>query len=136
VQPLERQRDRVGERLDPAQRVPAHAALLRAGQVAGAIETMQKYNLPRTSPKVAAQILDAYVGQYQMPDGFVFSITKDSDKLMLILGQRKFELVPQSETEFELFMPEADNQLIFVPDKSGRVTHLLINWETQAKKIK
>ena len=112
------------------------ASVRRASRDLGAIVIGQKYNLPRTSPKVAAQILDAYVGQYQLPDGFPFSITKDADKLMLVLGQGKFELFPQSETEFELFLPEADDQLMFVKDKTGHVTHLLINWETQVKKIK
>jgi len=112
------------------------ASVRRASRDLAAMVFGQKYNLPRTSPKVAAHILDAYVGQYQLPDGFLFTITREDDKLIVILGQGRFELFPQSEKEFELFLPDADDQLMFVPDEKGHVGHMLINWDTQAKKIK
>lgn len=96
----------------------------------------QKYNLPRAIAKVDARVYDTYVGQYQFPDGYLFTITKEGDKLMLILkgDGGKFDLLPQSETEFELFFPEADDQLMFMKDEAGHVTHLLLNWDTQVKK--
>jgi hypothetical protein len=48
----------------------------------------------------------AYVGQYQLPDGSLFTIAGEDDKLIMILGRDRFELFPQSETEFELFFLE------------------------------
>ena len=109
----------------------------RASRDLAAMVFGEKYNLPSATPKVDAGLYDDYAGQYQFPDGFLFTIAREDNKLMLsVPSGAKFELHPQSETEFELFTPVADNQILFVRDERGKVSHLLANWDTQVKKIK
>lgn len=113
------------------------ASVRRASRDLAAMVFGQKYNLPRTKAKVDARIYDDYAGQYQFADGYLFTIAREGHRLMLV-GQdgSKLELFPQSDTEFELFTPEADNQLMFVRDETGKVSHLVANWDTKARKIK
>lgn len=112
------------------------ASIRRASRDLAAIVFGQEYELPRKPVKLNSQIYDAYLGKYRFPDGNSFDIEKDSDKLLLVVTPSvKFELIPQSETEFEIFTGEVDGQLVFVKDAKGRVTHLLADWDTQVKKI-
>lgn len=87
--------------------------------------------------KVDPKVYDAYVGQYDAPFG-VLTISREGDKLFgAPEGQEKAELVPESETEFNV--PSVGVKVKFVKDSSGKVTHMVLNHdgeELQAKKIK
>jgi hypothetical protein len=65
-------------------------------------------------------------------------VTKENERLMSqTTGQQKMELLPESEIEF--FIKGFTAQFIFVRDKSGRVTKLIINQDGQrvtAKRLK
>jgi hypothetical protein len=93
-----------------------------------AIALGEKYELPveRTVVKVDPKIYDAYVGEYELAPGFVFTVTREGDRLMLQpTGQGKAELFPTSETNFFPRVARAD--FTFVKDAEGRVTHLVLN---------
>ncbi|HVG28478.1 MAG TPA: serine hydrolase [Pyrinomonadaceae bacterium] len=100
----------------------------------------EKYELPveRVVAKVDPKIYDAYVGEYELGPGFVFTVTREGDRLMIqATGQPKTELFPTSETNFFPRVVRAD--FTFVKDAEGRVTQLILNQggrQQPAKKIK
>jgi hypothetical protein len=115
----------------------------RARRVAAdlaAIVFGEKYELPieRTVVKVDPKIYDAYVGEYELEPGFVFTVTREGDHLMMqATGQGKAELFPTSETNFFPKVVRAD--ITFVKDAGGSVTHLVLNQngrQMNAKKIR
>ncbi|HEY0098042.1 MAG TPA: serine hydrolase [Pyrinomonadaceae bacterium] len=83
------------------------------------------------------QILDGYVGQYELTPTFLITITKEGDKLMgQAAGFPRIELLPASDIEF--FVKEFDAQILFVEDGKGTVTHSILTLngrEAQAKKV-
>jgi CubicO group peptidase (beta-lactamase class C family) len=114
-----------------------------AGRVArdlAAVAFGEKYELPveRVVAKVDPKIYDAYVGEYELGPGFVFTITREGDHLMMqATGQGKAEAFPASETNFFFKVVRAD--ITFVKDATGSVTHLVLNQggrQMNAKKIK
>ncbi|HEV2764060.1 MAG TPA: serine hydrolase [Pyrinomonadaceae bacterium] len=100
----------------------------------------EKYEVPveRTVVKVDPKIYDAYAGEYELAPGFVLTVTREGDSLMMQpTGQRKAELFPASETNFFPKVIRAD--ITFVKDAAGRVTHLVFNQggrQQTAKKVK
>ena len=97
-------------------------------------ETMQQ----ATAVKVSPQILNAYVGEYEIAPNQIVTITLEGDKLMGVMtGQPKVELSPASETRF--VVKEANAEVNFFKDEQGRVTHLILRFngeEMRGKKIK
>jgi hypothetical protein len=81
---------------------------------------------------------DAYIGRYELMPEAIINVTKENERLMSqTTGQQKMELLPESEIEF--FIKGFTAQFIFVRDKSGRVTKLIINQDGQrvtAKRLK
>ncbi len=115
----------------------------QVGRVArdlSAVAFGEKYELPveRTVVKVDPKIYDAYAGEYELQPGFVFSITREGDRLMMQgTGQGKAEAFPASETNFFFKVVRAD--ITFFKDAAGSVTHLVLNQggrQMNAKKIK
>lgn len=115
----------------------------RSGRIArdlAAIAFGEKYEVPveRAVVKVDPKIYDAYAGEYELEPGFVFTVTREGDRLMLqATGQGKTELFPASETNFFPKVVRAD--ITFVKDAAGSVTHLVLNQggrQMNAKKIK
>jgi CubicO group peptidase (beta-lactamase class C family) len=115
----------------------------RSGRIArdlAAVAFGEKYELPveHIVVKVDPKIYDTYVGEYELQPGFVFTVTREGDHLMMqATGQGKAELFPTSETSFFPTVVRAD--ITFVKDATGRVTHLVLNQGGQqmnAKKIK
>jgi CubicO group peptidase (beta-lactamase class C family) len=75
-------------------------------------------------------IYDAYVGEYEMVEGFVFAITKENDRLFLRqTGLERVEIYPRSEIEF--FLKVDDAQITFVRDESGKVNELILHKGSQ-----
>jgi D-alanyl-D-alanine-carboxypeptidase/D-alanyl-D-alanine-endopeptidase len=71
-------------------------------------------------------LLDAYVGEYQLAPTFTLNITKEGNQIFLqATAQPRVRLHPEAETEF--FLVEADAQISFVKDATGKVTHLILH---------
>jgi CubicO group peptidase (beta-lactamase class C family) len=87
--------------------------------------------------KVDEQLLEKYVGQYQVTPEFTFQITKEGGKLFLqAKGQEKLEIFAETETRF--FLKVNDAQLEFVRDDSGNVVKAIMNQggrKADAKKV-
>ena len=89
------------------------------------------------SVKVDPKVLDAYLGEYELPM-FTLVVTREGDKLFgQPPGDSKEELVPISDTEFSVANVNA--KIKFVKDATGKVTHMTVNLngqDVQGKKIK
>ena len=117
----------------------------RSGQITHMLNGIYAHErLPReTSPQPATvnldpQILNAYVGQYQIAPNRLVTITLEDGRLMgEMTGQPKVELSPTSETRF--IVREAEAEVNFVRDEQGRITHLILRLngqEMQARRIR
>ncbi len=86
-------------------------------------EVWKKTNKPvpdSNGIKVDEKVLQAYVGEYEIPSIMSFSITKEQGKLFLQgEGQEKVEMFAETESTF--FLKVNDAQLEFVKDGSGKV---------------
>lgn len=72
---------------------------------------------------VDLSIYDAYVGRYDYRSA-ILTVTREGDRLFgQLSGQPKFEIFPNSETEF--FFKVVDAQITFVRDEAGEVTHVI-----------
>ena len=97
----------------------------------GADEAEEAVKVSDTAPTRQAieldpAIYDAYVGEYELMPGFSVTITREDDKLMVqATGQPKFELFPESETEF--FLKVVDAQVTFVKGADGAVNELILH---------
>lgn len=74
--------------------------------------------------KLAAEVLDRYVGRYQLAPGFVIEISRDGDKFMAqATNQSKIELFATSDTAF--FMKVVDAKVSFTKNPDGGHTLVL-----------
>ncbi len=91
-----------------------------------------------TPINVDAQTSDAYLGQYQIADGRLFTVSKAGRRLFLQQqGETRVELFAESSVRF--FSKMVDAELMFVRGKDGNVTQMEIYQGGQtlvAKKIK
>jgi len=92
----------------------------------------------RTAISLDPKISAAYVGEYELGPGFIISVSQQDDRFFAqATGQPKFELFPESETEF--FLKVTDAQVTFVKDDKGVVTKLILHQggaNQDAKKVK
>ncbi|MCF7886690.1 MAG: serine hydrolase [Candidatus Marinimicrobia bacterium] len=99
----------------------------------------EEYPIPgqKQIVKIAPNILDDYVGKYELKPHFFLTITSNENRLYCQpTGQDKLEIHPESETDF--FLTEADVRISFIRDKNDRVVKLLFKQgenEIYAKKI-
>jgi CubicO group peptidase (beta-lactamase class C family) len=88
--------------------------------------------------KVNEKILQTYVGEYEIPSVFTFSVTKEQERLFIQAeGQDQFEIFADTENKF--FTKVDDAQFEFVNDNSGKVTKVIMNQrgrQADAKKTK
>jgi CubicO group peptidase (beta-lactamase class C family) len=93
------------------------------------IEVWNKTNKPIPADdgiKLDAQLLEAYVGRYEISPEFTFSVTKEQGRLFLQAPeQEKLEMFAETETRF--FLKVNDAQLEFVKDDRGTVTKAILN---------
>ncbi|MBI3139823.1 MAG: serine hydrolase [Sphingobacteriales bacterium] len=76
--------------------------------------------------KVDGKILETYVGEYEIPSVFAFSITKEQDRLFIQgKDQKKIEMFAETENKF--FLKVNDAMLEFVKDDSGRIIKAILN---------
>lgn len=80
----------------------------------------------RKAIAVPSQVLDKYVGEYQLTQALIITVTNEGGRLMLqISGQPKTELFAESETAF--FLKTVDAQITFEKDAAGKVTRLILH---------
>jgi CubicO group peptidase (beta-lactamase class C family) len=80
----------------------------------------------RVAIALSPQVLDRYIGRYELAPGVFFILRRENDRLMAQLtGQSFLELFPESETEF--FYKAVEAQITFVKDSQGRVTRLVLH---------
>jgi serine-type D-Ala-D-Ala carboxypeptidase/endopeptidase len=93
---------------------------------------------PRAEIPVAAEILQTYVGEYQLAPKTFISVTREDDKLFAqVTDQSKFRVFAESQSKF--FYRVVDAQISFVKDDKGQVTQLILHQGGQnipGKKIK
>ena len=79
----------------------------------------------RTSVSLSADVLDRYVGMYEITPAFRLTVTREGNALWVQpTAQEKSQLWAESTTEF--FFKVVDVQLIFTADASGRATSLVM----------
>ena len=96
------------------------------GAALGAIAHGETVTLPaeRKAVRVAPEILQKYVGTYELHPGFRCFITLEGEQLLTQLtGQPKFPLF--AETEAKFFLKVVDAQVEFIKDAEGKITHIL-----------
>lgn len=101
-----------------------------------AVQIIKNLEAPASTTPV---VLDAYVGQYEVPGMGMLDIMKEGDKLVgAPTGQRKAELISEGNERFLAAGPNVN--LTFVKDDKGQVTHVNVRLrdgrEMLAKKVK
>jgi serine-type D-Ala-D-Ala carboxypeptidase/endopeptidase len=80
---------------------------------------------PRPEIAVAAEVLQTYVGEYQLAPNFSINVTREGDKLFAqATDQPRFQLFAESPDHF--FLKAVDAQIRFVKDDKGQVTQLIL----------
>jgi CubicO group peptidase (beta-lactamase class C family) len=75
---------------------------------------------------VGPEVLDRYVGRYQLAPQVFLTITRDGDRLFAQLpGQANYEIFPQTPTDF--FWKVVDAQVTFAVAADGRATGLVLH---------
>ena len=87
---------------------------------------------------VDENVLQGYVGEYELRPGFTLTVSRTGGKLFLrATGQAMFEYAAASPTEF--FRTAGDIRITFVKDPTGAVTGLRLyqdGFDREAKRIK
>jgi len=100
----------------------------------------EEYEIPKIREiiKVDPNILNDYVGKYELKPNFYLIITKENTRLFCQpTGQNKLEIYPESETTF--FIKEVDAQITFIRNENKTVEKLILHQggrDISAKKIK
>ena len=80
----------------------------------------------RTAITVAPEVLDAYVGRYQIAPAAFFTITRKGSALFAELtGQGPAEIFPETQRDF--FYKVVDAQVTFETDAAGKATALVLH---------
>jgi serine-type D-Ala-D-Ala carboxypeptidase/endopeptidase len=75
---------------------------------------------------LGAEILDRYVGHYELAPSFVLTITREGKRLFAqATGQARLEIFPADEKKF--FLKAVDAQITFTTGDDGRATGLLLH---------
>ncbi len=86
-------------------------------------------------PELAPEVLERYVGRYELQPGFVIAVTREGTQLFAQgTGQPRVEIFPSSETTFYLNVVEA--RVTFHTDGDGPATSLTLHQNGQATKGK
>ncbi len=114
------------------------------GSVTGAIHSQggQELKVKKIKEPVIVKldpvICELYTGEYDLGNGAILVILKEESGMFAQLtGQPRFEIFPESETDF--FVKEVAATLQFASDNEHKVTHVLVKFNGQefnAKKIK
>jgi CubicO group peptidase (beta-lactamase class C family)/uncharacterized protein YneR len=87
----------------------------------------QPYTIPapRTVAKVDPAIFDRYAGKYELRPGFILTVTREANTLMVqATGQGKFEVFPESDLKY--FAKVTELTIAFVKGDDGKVSELIL----------
>jgi D-alanyl-D-alanine-carboxypeptidase/D-alanyl-D-alanine-endopeptidase len=91
----------------------------------GLLESGPSISVVREPVTVAASLLDAYAGLYQVDESRKISISREEDRLLLqITRQPSYVLLPESETRFFIAQPEV--LVTFVNEGGNHVSELVV----------
>jgi len=83
-----------------------------------------------TEITLSPDVLDRYVGEYELAPQFHIIVTRDGNALYgQPTGQDKVQLFPEKEDEF--FLKVVDAQIVFTKDSSGKVTGMVLKQNGQ-----
>jgi beta-lactamase regulating signal transducer with metallopeptidase domain len=81
---------------------------------------------PRTEIKIDPNLLDSFVGTYQLKPLLIFTVTRNGDGLIAKLtGQQAFEVHPYTDHDF--FYTIVAAQLSFVPGPDGKASAVVLH---------
>ena len=94
--------------------------------------------IERVEINVPRDILDTYVGEYELTPDFTIVVTRKRRRLYVqATGQEKFQVFAESETKF--FYKVVDAQISFVDEDSEGITNLILHQnraDFSARKVK
>jgi CubicO group peptidase (beta-lactamase class C family) len=105
-----------------------------------AIALDKPYTLPepKKSTQVSTELLQKYVGEYELMPNFTITVTLDGNQLKgQATGQPAFDLFPEKENLF--FLKVVDAKVEFIRDEKGEVKELILyqnGQQPRGKKIK
>jgi CubicO group peptidase (beta-lactamase class C family) len=80
----------------------------------------------RKAITVTGELLEGYVGRFELAPTFIITITREGTRLFLqATNQPRFELF--AETERKFFLKEVNAQVTFEVDKKGRAVRLILH---------
>jgi hypothetical protein len=82
------------------------------------------YTNQRKAIKLAANMLDQFVGQYAAPQSGLCNIQREHDVLHLLIGDQKYILNPQSDNTF--FVTDRDLTFEFSKNEKGMVSKMTV----------
>jgi D-alanyl-D-alanine carboxypeptidase len=123
---------------DAAGKVTGLKVIRPFGPTTAAVRTDKPFAKERQAITLAPEVLERYVGEYQLRPDFSLTVTRRGDRLITqATGQGEVEVFPESETKF--FLKVTDAQLEFQKDAEGKVTGLILfqnGRQMPAKKVK
>ena len=76
--------------------------------------------------EINADVLEDYLGDYEMMPGFVLSFRRDDDRLLIqATNQPEFELTPSSDSTF--FLEQFGAQITFHREPDGAVDRITLS---------
>ena len=95
-------------------------------EVAAVTQRLEAERAPHVEVAIDPQLLDGYVGSYQLNPRLVFTITRDGNKLFARgTGQQTYELHPYSDRDF--FYTIVAAQLTFVAGADGKASAVILH---------
>ena len=130
--------DRLTFTRDASGKVTGLKVSRRFGPPTAAVRTDKPLPSPRAEVKLGEDVLERYVGVYELAPGLSMTVTRSGQQLFgEPTGQPKLELFAESEKSF--FLKAVDAQIEFQADAEGKVTGLVLHQggrDTPAKKVK
>ena len=130
--------DRLTFTRDAAGKVTALKVTRRFGPPTAAVRTDKPLPKERAEVKLPADVLERYVGVYELAPTFSLTMVRRGGQLFTqATGQPEFELFAESETKF--FLKNVDAQVEFQTGADGKVTGLILHQggrDMPAKKVR
>jgi len=82
------------------------------------------YENARQQVKLPANILAQYKGRYVAPQAGECNVVPEQDGLLLVIGEKKYQLIPQSETMF--FTKDRDLMFEFIKNDKGEIIKFIV----------
>ena len=99
-------------------------------EVAAIMQRLEAERAPHAEVAINPQLLDGYIGAYQLTPRLVFTITRDGNKLFARLtGQQTYEVHPYSDRDF--FYTIVAAQLSFVAGADGKASAVILHQSGQ-----